>query len=301
MTGDGRVTLSEAARALEVHYMTAYRYLRTGRLAGERVGATWRVRLEDVNFLAATPRNGAAPPGRRTSPQRRSARLLERLISGDEIGAWAIVEEQMKGGDDPAAIYDELLTMALTSLGESWARGQVTVAQEHRATVVAARVVARLGPSFRRRGRTRGTVVLGTVAGDPHALPGAMLADRLRGIGFEPLDLGADAPPEAFVETARAADRLVAVLVGATTRGHERVLRSTLGALRRSEVASPVFIGGRGVVDEASALTLGAAGWTGHDAPRALAVLTALVESSPHPRARATEVTARGRRPSERR
>ena len=38
-----RVTLHEAAKRLGVHYMTAYRYVRTGRLPAERDGAHWLI------------------------------------------------------------------------------------------------------------------------------------------------------------------------------------------------------------------------------------------------------------------
>ena len=51
-----RVTLHEAAERLGVHYMTAYRYVRTGRLPAERDGAHgWSTRSS----------SNASPPNRR--------------------------------------------------------------------------------------------------------------------------------------------------------------------------------------------------------------------------------------------
>ena len=61
---------------------------------------------------------------------------------------------------------------------------------------LAQRLIGRLGPRFARRGRKRGVVVLGAPPGDPHSLPTAIVGDLLRGVGFEVLDMGANAPAE---------------------------------------------------------------------------------------------------------
>ena len=45
---DARISLQEAADALGVHYMTAYRYVRTGRLPAVKDGAEWRVDPADL-------------------------------------------------------------------------------------------------------------------------------------------------------------------------------------------------------------------------------------------------------------
>src|SRR4029077_16129609 len=89
------------------------------------------------------------------------------------------------------------------------AAGELTIADEHRATAIALRLVGRLGPRFARRGRKRGTVVVGAPAGEQHALPSAILADLLRGVGFEVLDMGANTPAASFAETAKEANRLL--------------------------------------------------------------------------------------------
>src|SRR6056297_2092647 len=40
---DDHISLQDAADELGVHYMTAYRYVRTGRLEAEKAGAVWQV------------------------------------------------------------------------------------------------------------------------------------------------------------------------------------------------------------------------------------------------------------------
>ena len=50
------VTLHEAAAMLEVHYMTAYRYVRLGLLPAHKAAGTWRVLLHDLReFQGQSP------------------------------------------------------------------------------------------------------------------------------------------------------------------------------------------------------------------------------------------------------
>lgn len=195
------ISLREAADRLGVHYMTVYRYVRTGRLAAVREGTEWRVQTQDVDHL----RNGTEPARRRPRGSRGAARarLEARLIAGDEAGAWLVVESALASGASPSEIYLLLLVPSLAAIGDRWEAGDLTVADEHRATVVAQRLVGRLGPRMARRGRKRGTIVLGAVAGEEHALPGAILADLIRGAGFDVVDLGPNTPTDSFVDAAR--------------------------------------------------------------------------------------------------
>ena len=67
----GLLTLYEAAEQLGVHYMTVYRYVRTGRLPGHKVGAEWRSDPDDLATfvrLAAT----SPPPASDLDPTRGS-------------------------------------------------------------------------------------------------------------------------------------------------------------------------------------------------------------------------------------
>ncbi len=265
------MTLREAAEHLGVHYMTAYGYVRTGRLDAHRDGVEWRIRARDLTALAdgrsMRARGHARVP---------ATRLAARLLAGDEAGAWRVVETALVGGREPEAVHIDLVSPALRHIGRQWARGVVGIADEHLATVVAGRIVARLGPRFAHRGKKRGTIVLGCVAGERHALAGALLSDLLRGRRFATIDLGADTPAESFVEAAGRAERPVAVLLGAIGSGHEAAVRETLDALRDGGITTPSWVGGPGIRDRHTALQLGADGWTGHDARSALDAVESL-------------------------
>jgi excisionase family DNA binding protein len=254
------ISLREAAERLGVHYMTAYRYVRTGRLAATRDGVRWMVDLADLAGLRSPARRA-----RGTARAARPATLAARMIAGDEAGAWAVVEGALASGSDPADVHLDLLVPALVSVGDGWAAGTISVADEHRAATVAQRLIGRLGPRFARRGRKRGVVVLGAPPGELHSLPTAIVGDLLRGAGFEVLDLGANAPAASFVETTQGTSRLVAVGIVASTTGRDAALRSVVRALRDAGGTTPVLVGGAAVTGPAHARRLGADGWSGPD------------------------------------
>ena len=249
----GSVTLLEAAEQLGVHYMTAYRYVRTGRLNAHQRGSQWFVTQRDLDRFIRRP----STPRRRRSRADHVGRLVARLVAGDEAGAWIVVQRALAGGVSPTELYLRVLSPAMAEIGDRWARGEVSVGQEHQASAVMVRLVGRLGPLFSRPGRDRGAVVLGAPAGDRHSLPGSLFADLLRDHGLRVVQLGADTPLESFVEAARATDRLVAVGVGVTLGGNEPAVADVVAALRRAELG-PVVLGGHGVTSLAPGQDLGA-------------------------------------------
>lgn len=252
------VSLREAAEILGVHYMTAYRHVRTGRLPARLVGGEWRIERAD---LQASSERGPAPRApRRPGTASTRRRLGDRLVAGDEAGAWSLIQDAMVGGLDPVAVHIELLAPAMRSIGADWESGALSVGDEHRATSVAQRLVGRLGPRFVRPGRTRGTVVLAGASGDPHSLPIAMAADVVRAGGYAVVDLGGDVPPDSLAAAAARADRLVAVGLSAATAGGEAALRRTVVAVRAAVAGVPVLVGGP-AMDAERAAAIGADGY----------------------------------------
>lgn len=275
------IGLQEAARRLGVHYMTAYRYVRTGRLPAQRDGAQWLVDPDDLAKLQDGDRRRR--PGTHRPSGDRVAILAARMAAGDEAGAWQVIQDSLASGMDPADIYLDLLVPVLRGVGDGWASGTVTIAQEHRTSAVALRVIGRMGPLFARRGRKRGVVIIGAPAGDEHGLPGAIIADLIRGEGFEVTDLGANTPGSSFAETAQQAARLVAVVIGATVPVHDSDIRFAIEEMRRAGVTAPVLVGGAAIRDAEHALSLGADAWTGPDG-RAVITAVAAVGARRRPR-----------------
>ena len=240
------ITLNEAAEKLGVHYMTAYRYVRTGRLHAIKVGGEWQVGLSDLDAFmtaAAAPAKASAARSGRTGRVDYHQRLEDRLLVGDENGAWSVIESALNSGTEPREIYLEVLSPALAHIGEEWAAGRVTVAEEHRASVVTQRLIGRLGPRFNRPGRKRGTIVIGAPQGDHHSVPSSMASDLLRGQGFNVIDLGANSPAQSFLDALDVVDDLVAAGVCATRSDNEAAIEDTIEMIHKS-MNCPVVLGG---------------------------------------------------------
>lgn len=251
----GSMTLHEAAEALGVHYMTAYRYVRLGQLEARKVGGTWQVAETDLEVFQARPT--AVAGDRQSAPW--AQRLEHRLVAGDAKGAWGVMEAAMSGGSDVEEIYLDVVSPAMASIGERWSRGELDVAVEHRASVIVVRLLGRLGHRFARRGRSKGTVVLGAPRGEFHSLPVMLAADLVRQNGWDVSDLGADVPPLSFVHAAKEADDLVAVGLSVTVESSLDALSEALVALRGGVARDVMLIvGGRAIHDHAHAVVLGA-------------------------------------------
>lgn len=241
--------------------MTAYRYVRLGLLGGSKVGGTWQITAADMDAYRAENEAPVVAGGpRRRAPW--AARLEARLVAGDARGAWGVVEAALASGAEIDEVYLELISPAMHSIGERWAAGELDVSVEHRATGIAFRLIGRLGPRFTRRGRTRGSVLVGAPAGERHSLPVALLADLLRGEGWEVSDVGVDMPAESFAHAALHTPDLVAVGVSVTSESCLDAAAELLATLR--EVLSNdvhLAVGGLAVRDADHARSLGAHGW----------------------------------------
>ncbi len=274
------MTLDEAAQRLGVHYMTVYRYVRTGRLPAHTVGGRWRVYADDLEVLERRNAHGRSRRGTRTadpaageevSAETRVQRLAERLVAGDGPGSWAVIESALLNMR-PSDIYLELVGPALRLIGERWADGELSIGDEHRATALAIGMIGRLGPLFSRPGRHRpGWVMLAGAQGDHHQIPVLMVGDLLRGAGFNVVQLGADVPADNLVAMAAAPD-LLAIGLSASTDESSGQAGVAIGKLRKSGVKVPVLLGGPAVTDESTALALGADAWAA-DAVSAVAVV----------------------------
>ena len=273
------VTLQEAAKQLGLHYMTVYRYVRTGKLPATQDGLIWRIRASDVNALKDSRGSAKGSRSRRTTATGTSRALEARLLAGDSAGAWWLIESRLGGGLDPAGVVTTLLAPALRSIGAKWADGDVSVADEHRATAVSQRIIGRLGLQFGRPGRSRGTVIVAAPAGDLHTLPVAMVADLLRWRGFDVAELGANTPVDALAEVAGKVDRLVAVGIASTTLGLDAEVRRSIEVLRTTGREVTTLLGGSAIRSAAHARMLGADIWTGRNGWKVVETVESLVDA----------------------
>lgn len=248
------LTLQEGADRLGVHYMTMYRYVRLGLIEATKTGGTWVVGSDAIEKFRSEP---VRDPGKSQAPW--AKRLEARLVAGDLNGSWAVVEAALNSGKEPTEIYLEVIGPALVSIGGRWEMGELGVHDEHIATAVANRIIGRLSGRFCRRGRNRGGVITTMAPGERHDLGVAMLADIIRGRGFEVLDLGADTPVDSLPAAMSRLEDLVAVCIGSVVTGNlERVTEMVCAARRCGGPRVAIVLGGRGIGSTRIARELGA-------------------------------------------
>ena len=244
------LTLDEAADRLKVHYMTAYRWVRRGRLPAYKAGGRLRVRAADVDaFLASSEVQVGLPSedAGRTDWPLHVERLHRALLEGDAPEAQALVRKVVSDGAPAGAVYVQLLTPALRRIGDDWAAGRVTISVEHRATQIVRAVMASLGEAFRRRGPRRGVAVTCTPPGELHEVGAAMAADFLRGAGWEVHHLGASVPFDDLAVFVQVVDAdVVCISLTVASDGTD------LAALRRAAGDVDLVVGGQAVDAEAA-------------------------------------------------
>ncbi len=210
-TAEHRIELQEAAELLGVHYQTAYRWVRTGRLAAQMVGGRYLITAEALAEIVderSTPRPPTTPS--RARLDRQAERMLEALVGGDEATAREITRTLTSSGTPLIELVQTVLVPPLRSIGQAWHDDGLPIWVEHRAAAIVERILGELAPNP--RGRRRGVAMVAAVSGDRHSLPTAMAALALRSTNWFVHHLGADMPGEELADFCRTHDVDLAVI-----------------------------------------------------------------------------------------
>jgi len=196
--GARSVDLQTAASMLGVHYQTAYRWVRSGRLEAHLVDGRYRVTEAAIQQLQArrsAPEPVSARPGPGPGRRARAAeRMLDALVEGDEAAARKIARRLVAEGSGVIDVIQDTVVPPLVEIGRRWHDGELSIWVEHRASAIVERMLGELAPNP--RGRRRGTVAVAALTGDLHALPTSMAAVVLRDDNWNVHHLGANMPPD---------------------------------------------------------------------------------------------------------
>ena len=110
------------------------------------------------------------------------------------------VQHRLDAGDDPVVIL-QALRDGMTEVGYRFEAEEFYLAELMLSAEVFKDSMAILGPELAKGAPPKplGTMVLATLRGDIHDLGKNILAELLRGHGFEVIDLGVDVPVDVFV------------------------------------------------------------------------------------------------------
>src|SRR5215212_4958242 len=169
------------------------------------------------------------------------------LLAGDEIGAELAVRDAIDARLTTAQIDEEIIAPALWLVGRLWARGEISVADEHLATQISLRVLALQREAQRTaRGRRGQKALVAAPEGEGHIVALQMVANLLRDAGYSVLMLGGDVPLEALAESAARHEPQVICLSATMPSASDR-LTIAMHEIQRSWPGAGYVLGGRGI------------------------------------------------------
>jgi methylmalonyl-CoA mutase cobalamin-binding domain/chain len=132
-----------------------------------------------------------------------SEALLQALLDVDRPKAAQAIEDALAANISPEDVIIKVLNVAMDQLGEMQAQQLVVLAQVYIAAQIADNALNRLLPLLQTKRTINGTIVLGNILGDNHALGRKTVGTFLKVAGYEVHDLGISVPLEDFVAKAK--------------------------------------------------------------------------------------------------
>lgn len=179
----------------------------------------------------------------------------------DQDGADEVTKAALEAGESPDEILKACNT-AMERIGDKFGRNEVFVPELLMAAKAMNTVMEHLKPFFQSGNiQTKGTFILGTVAGDLHDIGKNLVRMVVEGNGWNVIDLGVDAKADKFL---KAIDENPGCIVGlsallTTTMGN---MASTLKAIKEKFAETKVIVGGAPLTAE-TAKEMGADGYAG--------------------------------------
>jgi methanogenic corrinoid protein MtbC1 len=174
--------------------------------------------------------------------------LLADLKEEDALG---IVKDRLDTGDDPLSILHDA-RQAMEIVGERFANSVYFIPDLVYSAEILKQITEMVKPKLAKTAATerRGTLVLGTVAGDIHDI-GLNIVDFMLDVnGFEVHNLGVDVPAQKFIDKIKEAEASIVGLSGFLTLAFNS-MKETVDAIKAAGLRDTVkiMIGG-GQIDE---------------------------------------------------
>jgi MerR family transcriptional regulator, light-induced transcriptional regulator len=162
---------------------------------------------------------------------------LRAVLDKDGVRARRVIDQMLERELGMAEVFGAL-TDAQFEIGDMWARGVISVADEQFATRTTLDSITRVAEHLRRwRKERRGLALLCTVEGEYHEVGLRMFSELLRDQGWETVLLGTSFSASALVERAKTEGGVDLLCVSATMPSCLPLLIETLREIR----AEPVF------------------------------------------------------------
>ncbi len=167
--------------------------------------------------------------------------LVAALVGGDEDRALAIARDTLRAVRSRTAVFADLIQPAQYEIGDLWYRGEIGIADEHRATAIVEEVTSALPPTPAQGRSPRGRCVLAAVDAEQHVVGLRLLAAALEDDGWTVTMLGGRTPTPDLAAVVRK-ERPKFVGLSAAHLPRPDSLRMTIDEIKKLRV--PVLVGG---------------------------------------------------------
>lgn len=177
--------------------------------------------------------------------------IFENVIDGQADKVESGVKAALAEGLDAGVILNEALIAAMDEVGQRFEDGDFFVPEMLIAAKAMQAGLALLKPHLTSSDvKAAGKIAIATVKGDLHDIGKNLVAMMLEGAGFEIMDLGVDASPEAFVDAVKEGANLIGMSALLTTTMSN--MGVTIEALKTAGLRDQVkvMIGGAPVTEE---------------------------------------------------
>lgn len=168
--------------------------------------------------------------------------LTAALYAGELDRALGIVCEA--AGEMPAAsMFDDVLAPAMHAIGSLWARNEITIFDEQRASATCDRLLAEAAALLQSvPAKSKETVAFAAVGPERHTFGLRMARDVMAGAGYDTVMLG----PVTSLALLRAAlsYHCPAIVALSTTMPHARTLAAALASIRDASPTTQIIVGG---------------------------------------------------------
>jgi methanogenic corrinoid protein MtbC1/DNA-binding XRE family transcriptional regulator len=168
-------------------------------------------------------------------------------LAGNVEASERAVDQGLASGIIPSKIYLDVLMPVQTDIGARWHRGEISIPQEHQATQITLRQMARLRSMLKTRLKLGLKAVVSSVEGDQHFVGAQAVADFLMVDGWEVDFLGADVPTDHLVPFVKARGANL-VCVSCSLNSLIPTAKNLVAELRKLPVAPKVMVGGAALV-----------------------------------------------------
>lgn len=258
------LTTKEVARLCKVSDATVKRWAEQNLLKSERTsGGHRRFRSDEVLRFQRESKLGLKQTHgdvsvtrikkrRMVAIGRKGSPLFNALIAGSEEEAAELLINSFLHDRSLPALFDEVLASAMLEIGDMWARGDLTVTQEHVATRTAFAAIHKLRNSLEVPIMNGRIAMCCAIEGDLHELPIYLAQLIMENKGWEVINFGANTPVYGLAEEISDHPPNLVCISATMINDPERLVREYRAVREKtSRLKVPVILGGKAFADSA--------------------------------------------------